>query len=235
MGEHLVFTLTAALGSMGDLAGHERRGSETWPGRSALLGLLGAALGIERGGDFSALDRLGIAVAPFEVGAPLRDYHTVQTVPVAATRKLKRPAHTRAEALAVAGRAVNTLLTQRDYRSDQIHGVAVWGDGLAELRNALLWPAFAPYLGRRACPLSAPMAPRIVTDAPDAATALTRVCLPPWSASGLRARTLYTEERIQGMRTEQRHDLPVDRTARHFAARKVTVVPVDIAAEQVAA
>ena len=46
MVEHLVFTLCATLAANGDLAGHERRGTLTWPGRSAILGLLAAARGI---------------------------------------------------------------------------------------------------------------------------------------------------------------------------------------------
>ena len=44
MNDYLVFTLASAFGAMGDLAGHERRGTLPWPGRSAILGLLGAAL-----------------------------------------------------------------------------------------------------------------------------------------------------------------------------------------------
>ena len=86
MREHLVFTLTATIGSMGDLAGHERRGTWTWPARSAVVGLLGAALGLRREDDFAPLDRLVTAVAIFDDGAPLRDYHTVQTVPTAAAK-----------------------------------------------------------------------------------------------------------------------------------------------------
>ena len=54
----LIFCLTANLGAMGELAGHERRGALTFPGRSAVIGLMAAALGIRREGDFSALEAL---------------------------------------------------------------------------------------------------------------------------------------------------------------------------------
>src|SRR5690625_5593646 len=77
--EYLTFHLTAALGSMGELAGHERRGSLSWPGRSALTGMLGAALGIRRDGDFTELDRLRMAVAGFDAGSVLPDYLTRAT------------------------------------------------------------------------------------------------------------------------------------------------------------
>ena len=43
-----VFSLVAPMGSFGGPAGHERRGSNSWPGRSAVLGLIGAALGVRR-------------------------------------------------------------------------------------------------------------------------------------------------------------------------------------------
>lgn len=124
MPEFLVFTLTASLGAMGDLAGHERRGSLGWPGRSAVIGLLGAALGIARGGDFSALDQLQMAVAVFDQGQPLRDYHTVQTIPTAVAR---RP-QSRPEALRVDPLRLNTTITLRDYRQGRFMG---WRCGAA--------------------------------------------------------------------------------------------------------
>lgn len=47
-GRFLTATLYAPTGSFGDIAVGERRGTERRPTRSALLGLLGASLGIER-------------------------------------------------------------------------------------------------------------------------------------------------------------------------------------------
>lgn len=117
MRDHLVFGLTATIGAMDDLAGHERRGTETWPGRAAILGLVGVAMGIARDGDFMALDGMGMAVAVFASGGPMRDYHTVETVPTAATKgRFKRPPHSRAEALSVGRQATNTAVRIRDYR-----------------------------------------------------------------------------------------------------------------------
>ncbi len=223
MRDYLVFTLAATLGAIGGPAGHERRGSETWPGRSAVLGLLAAALGIRRDGDFSSLDGLSLAVAVFDQGTHLRDYHTVQTVPSAA---VKRP-QSRPDALATAGLKVNTTITRRDYRVGPFYGVAVWGDGLERLARALERPVFTLYLGRKSCPLSAPTAPRIVA-APDPAEALRLVVLPPWRADAV-ATILATEPgAMPGGRTETRHDVPTDRQGWHFAPRAEAVVPVDI-------
>ena len=221
MPEHLVFTLTAALGAMGELAGHERRGSWTWPGRSAILGLLGAACGLRRDDDFSALDRLSMAVAVFDAGEALRDYHTVETVPTAAAR---RP-QSRPEALAAARGRTNTTVTLRDYRAGPLYGVALWNGDLAPLVQALGQPVFGLYLGRKSCPLAAPVGARLVTT-PDAATALEAVQLPPWR-KGARALRLMSDAGPSGL-TEIRHDAPVDRRLWHFSARQVHVHQVDI-------
>lgn len=165
MRDYLVFTLTAAMAAMGDLAGHERRGSWSWPARSAVLGLVAAAMGIRRAeaAALARLEALGVAVAVHETGAPLRDYHTVQTVPSAA---VKRP-QSRAEALRAAGLSVNTTITLRDYRMGVAYGVALWAEAegappLLDLAAALRRPAFTLYLGRKSCPLSAPPDPQIV-------------------------------------------------------------------------
>lgn len=224
MQPHLVFTLTAALGAMGDLAGHERRGSLDWPGRSAILGLLGAALGLRRDGDFSALEALGIAVAVFDAGESLRDYHTVETVPSAAVKN----ANSRPEALRLAGKLkTNTTITLRDYRGGGLYGVAVWGEGLEGLRAALERPGFIPYLGRKSCPLAAPMGARIVeADGPEAA--LRHVSLPPWRA-GAMARRMMVDQGPGDLHVEQRMDRAIDRGLWHFAPRAVAIRQVQIA------
>lgn len=226
MRPYLIFSLTASLGAMGELAGHERRGSLVWPGRSAILGLLGAATGIDRGGDFSALDALDLAVAVFESGAPLRDYHTVETVPSAAT---KHP-NSRPEALAAARGRTNTTITLRDYRAGALYGVAVWGEGLEALADALSCPHYTLYLGRKSCPLSAPPGAKVVkAETPEAA--LANLDLPPWRRADRHgnpatARTLICSAEDG----EIVHDMPADRRLWHFAPRRVEQRTVEIVA-----
>lgn len=232
MPDFLVFTLSASLASFGDVAGHERRGSWTWPGRSAILGLLAAAQGIRRDGDFAALDALRLAVAGFGAGDVLRDYHTVQTVPTAAAR---RP-QSRPEALRAAGKGANTTITLRDYRTDMVFGVAVAGAGLAALARALERPAFHLYLGRKACPLNAPLDPRIV-EAADPVEALAQLRLPPWWPEADRtARILHSDPGLFGperpaTQVQTRHDAPLDRRKWHFAPRAVETRSVLITAQ----
>ena len=180
MREYLVFDLSAPMGAFGSYAGHERRGSEIMPARSAVLGLLGAALGIERSDHDgqAALRRYRVAVRLLAQSAPLRDYHTVQTVPA----KIRRPNGRRA-AIEAIGRGVKTSITVRDYRTDVAFAVAAWSDEppwpLSQVKEALLRPAFVLYLGRKSCPLAAPLGPRIVTAA-DPVTVLRSVPAPDW-------------------------------------------------------
>lgn len=240
MRDHLVITLAAPLVSHGDLAGHERRGGAAWPGRSAVLGLVGAALGLRRSdaeGQRALNEGYGVAVLVHRPGEILRDYHTAQTVPSA---KVKRPA-TRADALqrGRAAGALNTVISIREYRMDALFKACLYVRGtphwsLEGLRQALLRPRFAVYLGRKSCPLAAPMNPRIVR-ANDAHDAL----LPadpeaeerPGIASDTDPETLIVDpdglaEVPAAARRERRWDVPGDRRGWHFAPREAIVIPL---------
>ena len=168
------------MASFGGYAGHERRGSGVVPLRSAVLGLVGAALGVDRSDmeGQEALRAYGVAVQSLRDSRPLRDYHTVETVP---TAKARRPV-TRRDALARAGRGVNTIITKRDYRSDVLIGIALWGDGrwtLDEVAAGFERPHFPLYLGRKSCPLASPVnAKKVTKDGPVQALACIEV--PSW-------------------------------------------------------
>ncbi|MCY3757483.1 MAG: type I-E CRISPR-associated protein Cas5/CasD [Acidobacteria bacterium] len=224
MAEFVIFTLAAPMGAFADLAGHERRHSGTWPARSALLGLVGAALGVRR--DETArqqsLWRWRTAVSVLSRGVAYRDFHTVQTVP---TARIKRPA-TRRDALEALESKDNPVITWRDYRSDCAFGVALWGgEDPEEVRNALIRPHFTLYLGRKSCPLSAPAAPKVI-QAANPVEALARVHLPPFLEDLLDPKSplmVVSEQPIDGGRREIRWDQPLDRVSWHFGPRWVHV------------
>lgn len=192
MTDFLLFTLYAPLASWGDIAVGESRGSWDRPSRSAVLGLLGAALGLVRE-DQDAHDALakgyGVAVRVDATGAPLSDYHTAQTVGEAAVRK-SRP-RTRAQLLA-AGEP-QTILSRRASRQDALATIAVWvrGDAgeamrwtLAELARVLETPAFVLYAGRKANALGAPTGPQVVTAATLREAFVQRPPIPPARQGG---------------------------------------------------
>lgn len=168
------------MAAFGSYAGHERRGSLVMPQRSAILGLIGAAMGIDRSNSEAqtSLRNYRVATQSLTVNKHLRDYHTVQTVP----RKIQRP-DSRKTAIEAAGLGVETSITIRDYRSDVAIAVGVWNEvdemPLSDAEYALEHPHFSLYVGRKSCPLSAPMNPTTVF-APDPLSAIRKIQHPSW-------------------------------------------------------
>jgi CRISPR system Cascade subunit CasD len=164
----LIFQLQAALSSWGEVAVGEYRPSTEYPSQSAIHGLLGAALGINRDDDEAQAamrDGYRLAVGVLSQGRLLRDYHTAQ-VPSRSDLK-KRPHATRRDELSLPKTDLNTILSSRDYRQDAAALVAVQAladapYSLQQLSEALKKPKFALYLGRKACPLDEPLHPCVI-------------------------------------------------------------------------
>ena len=175
MPQFLAFTLYAPLASFGAVAVGERRPGWDRPARSALVGLLRAALGLAREDEaaHSGLDTgYGFAVRVDRSGTPFTDYHTVQVPP----QQRGRRHATRRDELASA--SLETVLTRREYRTDAMYTVAIWMRGdrsypLSALADALTRPRFTLSLGRKSCPLGLPLAPTLI-DAEDVLAALAR-------------------------------------------------------------
>lgn len=167
----LVFTLAAPMMAFGEIAVDERRGTAPRPTRSAMLGLLAAALGLERADprQQTLADGYDMAVRTDRAGRPLADYHTVQVPPASAinktARQIGRRPSTRAEELAVGD--LGTKLTRRDYLTDAAFTVLVTARPVApvplsDLAAALERPSWRLSAGRRSCPLGLPPAPRVI-------------------------------------------------------------------------
>lgn len=164
---YLVFRLYGAMASWGEAAVGGDRPTALHPTRSALLGLLCAALGIKRTEEERIQqlnEQVNVAIKQYSPGVLQRDYHTAQ-VP---SEDKKRILYTRKDELsAVARNKLNTVLSNRDYRVEGLWVVAI---SLAEnndytleqLQQALLRPKFTLYLGRKSCPLAAPLQPVLV-------------------------------------------------------------------------
>jgi CRISPR system Cascade subunit CasD len=173
---YLVFSLYGLLASWGEIAVGESRHSADHPSRSALLGLLGAALGIRRedeAGQQQLFASFRFGVKLVATGTPLRDYHTVQVPP----QKAKVSYQSRPQELADPSR-LGTLLSSREYRCDSMAVVAVEAQPgaawtLQQVADALREPQFTLYLGRKSCALALPLAP-VVAVAPTLREALDR-------------------------------------------------------------
>lgn len=225
MTNYLVFTLVAPMGSFADAPGDHRRGSAfSWPGRSAVLGLLGAAAGIRRddADRLKELSRFHTAVAVFGRGGFLKDFHTVQTIPHA---RIENPGWTRREAVGSLTSGDNPKITYREYYMDCAYGAAVWGmKDLSSWAESLQYPIFVPYLGRKSCPLSAPMAPQIVS-AENLKQAIFAIKMPHFIEVDP-SRPILVASDVQpdnDHRVEVRWDNPLDRSSWHFGQRQVYI------------
>lgn len=165
----LLFQLHGPMASWGDIAVGDYRGTNVAPGESAVLGLVAAALGIDRADDDSHArlrEGFSVIVATVKSGALLRDYHTVQTPSRSALTR--RPHATRRDELAVGKGELNTIISTRDYRVDAWSVVAMQARGgasqtLLDLADALRRPRYVLYLGRKACPPDFPLDPVVLT------------------------------------------------------------------------
>ena len=164
MARYLMFRLYGPLASWGEIAVGEDRHSAYYPSRSMLLGLLGAALGIDRHDEARQqvlVETLRFGVKQEVRGMPLRDFHTIQ-VGVPGRKQVFR---TRRHELS--GRT-ETMLSERTYLCDALHVIAVQSASdngplsLGALKEALEKPHYPLYLGRRSCPVALPLTPKLV-------------------------------------------------------------------------
>lgn len=165
--DYLVFRLYGPMASWGEAAVGGDRPTALHPSRSAVLGLVAATLGIRRD-EADKLEQLyaglGVAIKSYTDGELARDYHTAQ----APSQERKRRFHTRRDELDMPRHKLNTILSSRDYRTNGYWVVALWlraesPHGLESLAQALTRPRFSLYLGRKSCPLAAPMMPTRVS------------------------------------------------------------------------
>ncbi len=233
--DYLMFRLYGPLVAWGSIAVGQERPSDAHPSKSALLGLLAAAMGIRRS-ESERHRRLaaayGFAVRVDAPGSLLRDYHTAQVPPERRhVMHYTRRDELRAEAL-------NTILSSRDYRCDALYTVALWVQdeaarpfALDELAEGLRQPLFTLYLGRKSCPLALPLQVSQLTAA-NLAAAFKEVhfrdgsdleALEPTEPS-----LLYWEADLTGVdagslepvQTITRRDQPLDRKRWQFTPRR---------------
>lgn len=229
MADFLVFHLYGPMAAWGDIAVGEYRPSYAHPSKSAIVGMLAAALGIRRDEEErqnNLATACSFAVRVDVMGTLLRDYHTIQ-VPSSGTGRNRRTFHTRRAELAESD--LNTILSSRDYRCDAVYTVAInLRDGspfsAAGLADALRKPVFTLYLGRKSCPLAFPLSPRIVS-AETVKDAFRKVQVPD-DLKGLiqeKSSLVYWEGDQGGYEREQiitRRDQPLSRKRWQFSERK---------------
>lgn len=174
MSETLAFLIDAPLQSWGSSSKFQRRETESWPTKSAIIGLLAAALGIDKHAPdeterLTPLVELTFSVLRWPKPHPalrLSDFHTVgggydKTDPV---QKLHIPRK------AGDGSPFGTVITRRSYLSDARFIVLFQGDSaiLQQAATALLDPVWGMWFGRKSCIPAAPLSPLVAANAREA-------------------------------------------------------------------
>ncbi len=190
MRDFLLFQLYGPMASWGDIAVGEVRPTHSHPGKSAIIGMIAAALGIKRDEEDKHIQlnkSYGLAVRVDASGTILRDYHTTQVPPNVALKK--HPASTRRDELEAldsylkeSGKNIGTMLSMRDYYSDAINTILLWAQenashSLNKLKASLTNPNYTLYLGRKSCPVSLPLNAQVIS-AKDIKSAFDKTPLP---------------------------------------------------------
>jgi len=165
MSETLAFLIDAPLQSWGVSSKFQRRDTENWPTKSALVGLLAAALGIDKNSPDEAerlapLCQLTFSVLRWSKPVPslrLTDFHTV-----GGGYDKKDPF----EKLFISRKAgdgspFGTVITRRTYLNDSRFIALFEGDAstLKNIAEALHDPGWGLWFGRKSCIPAAPLAP----------------------------------------------------------------------------
>jgi CRISPR system Cascade subunit CasD len=137
----LLLTLAGPLQSWGASSRFVRRTTESAPTKSGVLGLLAAAQGRRRTDSLEDLAGLRFGVRIDQPGRLVRDFQTARSLDGKQTMPL----------------------SYRFYLADAVFLAAVEGDDLfiETLAEALRRPVFPLYLGRRSCPPTGPLLPRV--------------------------------------------------------------------------
>ena len=134
----ILLKFAGPLQSWGTDSHFETRHTDYYPSKSAVIGMLAAAMGISRSDDESVreLDKLDFAVRIDQQGNLLRDFHIAQ--------KYKKD-----------GSFERNYVTNRYYMEDAVYVTAVAGpdDQMETIYSCLESPFFQLYMGRRSLPV----------------------------------------------------------------------------------
>ncbi len=137
----LLLRFAGILQSWGTDSRFEIRRTETIPTKSGIIGFLAAALGRRRDEEIDDLADLKIGVRADQPGTLISDFHTARKD------------------------AKTSYITNRYYLSDAVFLIGIESDDkdvLLELENAIRYPAYPLFLGRRSCVPEAPIVKEIV-------------------------------------------------------------------------
>ncbi len=205
MQTYLILKLEGPMQAWGGHTFEDSRPSELFPTRSALLGLLAACLGINRGSEAQQALASSVLLAVRIDQDPIKmvDYHTVKDA-----RKMHQGLKSNA-----------TIQTWREYLQDAKYSVAIWltdkaSFTLDQLTSAINKPVYTPFLGRRSCPITRPLFAAKL----NAINELEALSL--YEAND---GAIYSEALDESKPKLLKRDVPIHGRKRQFATRSITL------------
>lgn len=226
----LAFYIDAPLQSWGAASKFQHRETNAFPTKSALVGLVAAALGIDKHSESEAealapVAALALTVARLEkhgrTGGRLTDFHTVgggypdtpegkQHIPPIAER-------TKSGSLKWKSPEKRTTVTHRSYLTDASFIAIFNGDAstLEKIHDALLDPVWGVWFGRKTCLPASPLTPTLGADRDEAFQKILEK-LPGWAPAPL-DQFEYQEETTGSEAVFYQSDQPVSFGQHHGA------------------
>lgn len=222
MQDFLIIKLQGAMQAWGGHTFENYRPSHIFPTRSAVVGLLGACLGIDRADIQSRAD----LNSSFEltVRADRRKVQTKQFGQIkekTLTMQKMTDFHTVLDARKVDGSPrKDAIISRREYLCDAEFSLALEFRNntvfsLEKVKDAIQKPHYTPTLGRRSCPIQHPLFKMIIS-AENAQQALAQI--------EPKQGTLYSEQKLQGSAPMRIRDVPIQDPVRQFATRTVYIL-----------
>ena len=222
MQDFLIIKLQGAMQAWGGHTFEDYRPSHIFPTRSAVVGLLGACLGIDRA-DIQSRAELN---ASFEltVRSDRRKVRTEQFGQIkekTLTLQKMTDFHTVLDARKVDGAPrKDAIISHREYLCDAEFSLALGFRNnavfdLEQVKAAIQKPHYTPFLGRRSCPIQHPLFKTIV-EAENAQEALAKI--------EPKQGTLYSEQKLQGSAPMRIRDVPIEDPVRQFATRTLYIL-----------
>jgi len=174
----LAFYIDAPLQSWGASSKYQFRETNSFPTKSAIVGLIAAALGIDKYAPDEAtliapIAALRLTVVKIEKTDPatrLTDFHTIgggYDKKASLREKMSIPQK-------ASGAPFGTVITRRSYLTDAAFAAILEGDPttLDQINHALLNPVWGVWFGRKTCLRATPLTPTIAKDREAAFTSL---------------------------------------------------------------
>ena len=211
---HLALLLDAPLQSWGYQSKFDRRTSFSSPTRSGILGMLCAAMGVDRADSETLAEfaNLEVTVYTLQNNGRLTDFHTVGG-------GWNKKTHKRNIVPKADGGIGNTVVTRREYLQSSTFGAVLRGprNQLEPIGEALQNPRWGIWLGRKSCIPASPVMQGLF-DTEEAA--LQHLCQ---QAGTPNASRVCREAASFEDGTDTLMDTPLDFAERSFAPRRVEV------------